>query len=208
VVCGEPGSRPLYYAWTEVAPAPAKPLNPQKWQVQPGDVFDTYVTVIGSASRPQIQMQLVNHGPSLDPSKVLWNYSTQTPMTGGNPLVAECITERPTDGRTGELFPLAAFSIAVWGDPSANGCQVSNVTSAAGQRPVYGNPYGWLLVPAQMISQKNGALLANPSGFTTLKSGKQAFQVAAHAPYNSTPRDVLTQPLKPGLTQPPADIHN
>jgi hypothetical protein len=198
VACGAAGSRPLYYAWTEAAPAPAHNLSRTASPVRAGDVFDAYVTVIGPASGPQVQMQLVNHGPSIDPSKVLWHYSTQTAMVGGTPLTAECITERDTDGTTGQEYPLAGFKIAVWGDPSTDGCQVSNRTAASGQRPIYRNPYGWLVVPNQMLSDSN-VLLANVSGFTTLKSGKQAFQVAGYAPYNanaSTPRaaDSLTTP--------------
>ncbi len=204
--CAGPGSEPIYYAWTEAAPAPPRNLDMQTSPVHPGDVFDTYVTVVGSAARPQVQMQLVNHGPSLDPKKALWHYSTQMPLLNGKPLTAECITERPTDGQTGVEYPLAAFSIAVWGDPNTDGCQVSNLTSASGQRPIYGNPYGWLVVPVQMLSNQSGALLANPSGFTTLRSGTQAFQVAAHAPYNSTPNDVLVPRGEPGLTAPPVDI--
>jgi hypothetical protein len=198
--CGARGSRPIYYAWTEVAPAPPHNLSMQTARVRPGDVVDAYVTLVGPPSRPQVQMQLVDHGPTGLPGTILWHYSTQTPLINGLPLTAECVTERATDAVTGHEFPLAAFSIVVWGDSFTDGCQVSNRTAAAGQRAIMGNPYGWLVSDVQMLSKETGALLANPSGFTTLRSGRQAFQVAAHAPYFSPVQ------VSGGLRTPPTNL--
>jgi hypothetical protein len=185
--CGRVGSQPIYFAWTEVAPAPPSNLNPRFSPVRPGDVFDAYAVIIGSAAKPRVQLQLVNHGPAGAPH-VLWNYSTEVPLVNGVPQTAECIAERATDGGTGKVLPLAAFTTAIFGDPTTSGCMVSNIVAGGGQRPIYKNPYGWPIVNMQMQSEQTKVVLVNVSGFTTLKSGTQAWQVAAHSPYFSTPQ--------------------